>query len=112
MCTVTFLPRKRGYLLGMNRDELRTRARGLPPAIHRVDSCSALYPSEPGGGTWISLNNSGVTFALINWYAAPRRVTTKVVSRGSVITSIRMADAPEVVASGLAKLPLPKLNPF
>jgi len=112
MCTVTLIARKRGYLLGMNRDEKRARPKGLPPSERRINGHSVIYPSEPGGGTWISLNNSGVTLALINWYSVSRRVTTNPVSRGEVIPSISIADTPDLVDRAFSNLPLLGINPF
>jgi len=112
MCTVTLIARKRGYLLGMNRDEKRARPKGLPPSEKRINGLRIIYPFEPSGGTWISLNDSGVAFALINWYSVSRRITTNPVSRGEVIPSMSTADSAEFVEVGLAKLPLPSINPF
>jgi hypothetical protein len=37
MCTVTFMPSRTGYCLGMNRDEKRARAGGLLPALRHID---------------------------------------------------------------------------
>ena len=112
MCTVTFLPRKRGYALAMNRDEKLTRATGLPPAKNLINGCAVLAPSEPGGGTWIALNDSGVTFALINWYSITARVKIETVSRGKVVNATCAAKTPDVAAAALARLPLQRINPF
>ena len=112
MCTVTLIARKRGYLLGMNRDEKRARPKGFPPSQKEIDGHRVIYPSEPRGGTWISLNNSGVTLALINWYSVSRRITTNPVSRGEVIPSISTADSPDLVDRAFSNLPLLSINPF
>jgi hypothetical protein len=112
MCTVTLIARERGYLLGMNRDEKRSRPKGLPPSERSIQDRRAIYPSEPGGGTWISLNDSGVTLALINWYSVPRRVSNDPISRGEIIPSMNAAESPDVVDRALSKLPLPRINPF
>jgi hypothetical protein len=112
MCTVTFIARKRGYLLAMNRDEKRTRAIGLPPKPRTIGHHRVICPSEPGGGTWIALNDSGVTLALINWYSVPGRVKDGAVSRGEIIPGLASAESGEAVASGLAALPLSHINPF
>ncbi len=82
MCTVSFIARRHGYLLAMNRDEQLTRAEGLPPKIVHVGERKVICPSEPGGGTWIAVNDAGVTFALINWYSVQARVQKNPVSRG------------------------------
>jgi len=59
MCTVTFIARQTGYCLGMNRDEMLTRPTGLTPKRLKVDGCAVIGPSEPGGGTWITVNDHG-----------------------------------------------------
>jgi hypothetical protein len=112
VCTVTLIACKKGYLLGMNRDEKRSRPKGLSPSERSVEDRRVIYPSEPGGGTWISLNDSGVTLALINWYSVHQRVTTNPVSRGEIIPSITTAESPDPVDSAFSKLLLPRINPF
>ena len=93
MCTVTFIARKRGYALGMNRDEKLTRVQGLPPSERLVEGRRVICPSEPGAGTWISLNETGVTFALINWYSITARVYGTATSRGEVVAAVSAMDA-------------------
>jgi len=112
MCTVTFLPRPTGYALAMNRDEKRARPPGLPPARKTIAGCVVVYPFEPGGGTWVALNERGATLALINWYAVSARVQDDPVSRGVIIPALSTAATPAMVGSGLARLPLERINPF
>jgi Transport and Golgi organisation 2 len=112
MCTVTFSPRKQGYALGMNRDEKLTRASGLPPSKKLINGRAVLSPSEPGGGTWIALNNSGVTFALINWYSITAQATADSVSRGEVVRAVSGLDSFDSASVILEKLPLKRINPF
>jgi hypothetical protein len=112
MCTVSFIARKNGYALAMNRDEKLARVSGLPPKLRKVDGCAVLCPSEPGGGTWIALNDSGATLALINWYSVNAQVQGDAVSRGEIVNSVSAAGGKERVASTLARLPLAKINPF
>ena len=106
------MPRRRGYCLGMNRDEKRTRAKGLPPAIRNIDDRRVLYPSEPTGGTWIALNDKGVSFALVNWYSVPAKAEGNVLSRGAIIPRFGGANSPALADAGLADLPLNRFNPF
>jgi hypothetical protein len=112
MCTVTFIARKRGYCLGMNRDEKGTRPPGVPPRKKRLNGCTVLAPSEPGGGTWISVNDRSVTFALINWYSISARAGGNAVSRGEVVSSVSVAGSSESAQSILFQLPLERINPF
>ncbi len=94
MCTVTFIPRRRGYCLGMNRDEKLTRPAGVPPKRQMMNGRAVISPAEPGGGTWIAVNDHGATLALINWYSITARVGGKAVSRGEVINSMSSAISP------------------
>ncbi|MDB6019562.1 MAG: hypothetical protein JWR19_4051 [Pedosphaera sp.] len=112
MCTVSFIPRSRGYGIAMNRDERLTRVTALPPAQHRLGNRNVLFPSEPGGGTWIGLNDAGVCLALINWYSVPKHVADETISRGMVAKSALEADTLGVVDQIIASLPLARVNPF
>ena len=112
MCTVTFTPRKRGYALAMNRDEQQSRVTGLPPSKQVIHGRAVLAPTEPGGGTWIALNDGGVTFALINWYSITARVKGEAISRGQVVIGTSAANTPDDAELALHELRLPKMNPF
>jgi hypothetical protein len=112
MCTVTFIAQQRGYCLGMNRDEKLTRPTGLPPKVKKVNGRAVISPSEPGGGTWIAVNDHGATLALINWYSITARVSGKPVSRGKVINSMSAAISPDFADAALQGLPLNRINPF
>ena len=112
MCTVTFIARKRGYCLGMNRDEKLTRPTALPPRKRTVNGRAVFAPSEPGGGTWIALNDQGATLALINWYSIKARVGRNTVSRGEVVNSVSAAISSDATDAALHGLPLNRINPF
>ncbi len=112
MCTVTFIARKRGYAVGMNRDEKFTRPTGLPPKRKLLNGHIVISPSEPGGGTWIAVNDGGVTLALINWYSVSARVGGNAVSRGEVVHAVSPALSPDVAEATLRGLPLQRINPF
>jgi len=112
MWTVTFIARKRGYCLGMNRDEKLTRPTGLPPKTKKVNGRAVISPSEPGGGTWIAVNDHGATLALINWYSITAEVGGKAVSRGEVVNAVSAATSPDSTDDAIAGLPLSRMNPF
>jgi Transport and Golgi organisation 2 len=112
MCTVTFSPRKHGYALVMNRDEKLTRPTGRPPAEIVINGRRVVAPSEPGGGTWISVSDIGVAFALINWYSIPAWVGGKPVSRGEVVRAVGSCTTAALAAKNLELLPLKYINPF
>lgn len=112
MCTVTFIARRRGYALGMNRDEKLTRVIGRPPKRSRREGRAVLCPSEPGGGTWIVVNDGGTTLALINWYSVTARVVQTGVSRGEVVNAVSAAISPAAAETILRAMPLLRINPF
>jgi hypothetical protein len=112
MCTVTFIARRNGYALGMNRDEKLTRISALPPARYHLGKRDAIFPSEPQGGTWIGVNDARITFALINWYSVSARVTGQTVTRGQIVKSALPLDSPDLVNETLKHAPLNCVNPF
>src|SRR6185369_10106006 len=112
MCTVTFIPRRTGYCLAMNRDEKRTRPKGLAPVQRNVDGRLVVYPSEPSGGTWVALNDHGASLALINWYSVKANPRGNIVSRGEIIPAISNASNSAITVAGLTLLPLHHINPF
>ena len=112
MCSVIFSPRQTGYILGMNRDERLTRAIARPPRRWTLGGREVIAPSEPGGGMWIGLNDTGATLALINWYAIPARVTGESISRGEVTKAVLNAATSREVEAGLHSLALSRVNPF
>jgi len=112
MCTVTFIARKNGYALGMNRDEQLARVKALPPSRQEISGRVALFPSEPNGGTWIGINDGGVTFALVNWYSVQTRVSADAVSRGRLVRSALAVNEAESIDQILKGFPLGRTNPF
>ena len=112
MCTLSLVPKAGRFLLGMNRDEQRTRTTALPPAVHRCGDLSALYPYEPGGGTWIGINEAGLCVALINWYSRPRYRGTPAFSRGAIIPRLLACSSLNETERSLRTLPSERLNPF
>jgi hypothetical protein len=112
MCTVIFSPRQRGYLLGMNRDEKRTRPVALPPSLHRAGSRQAIFPREPGGGTWIAANDLGISFALVNWYSIADGRNRGTISRGTVVKFLLECENAREASQTLGRLALAQMNPF
>jgi Transport and Golgi organisation 2 len=112
MCTVSFVPNENGFLLGMNRDESQFRPIALPPEVHGETGEFSIYPSEPGGGTWIGINNSGLCLALINWHAVPTRPFERVVSRGIVVEELIQSRASNGLFGLLQELPIEQMPPF
>jgi len=112
MCTVSFLPRRQGFYLATNRDEKRERFAALAPAIVETETHRAVFPREPTGGTWISVNDAGVCLTLINWHRIERKPKSDILSRGLVIRELAGKCSADEIATSVKKLPLRKLRPF
>src|SRR5215470_3751286 len=102
MCTVSFLPKSKGFYLAMNRDEKQDRFSALAPMILNVERRRAIIPREPTGGTWISTNEAGVCLALINWHRVAREPKHDVVSRGEVVRALAGKSCADDIADGIA----------
>src|SRR5262245_3441937 len=93
MCTVTIVPRggeAGGYRLVTNRDERCDRPGALRPVWHCRRKGRAAYPIDPvGGGTWVGVNDVGLTVALLNRYQRfDGRLNPQAPSRGLIIPAL------------------------
>ena len=109
MCTLTFIPRPGGFVLGMNRDDRYLRPPAIAPAVYQCGSQQALYPVEPGSGTWIGVNQAGLGFAILN-VSLPRG--DKLHSRGEIIPRLAAYCGLEPVAEELSTMNLAGTLPF
>ncbi|OYU54168.1 MAG: hypothetical protein CFE25_16160 [Chitinophagaceae bacterium BSSC1] len=67
MCTVTYIPTNRGYLLTSNRDEHCNRPPAVLPDSKQFQEDGIWYPMDGGaGGSWIALKQGGTTAVLLN----------------------------------------------
>ncbi|MBI1289809.1 hypothetical protein GC173_01005 [bacterium] len=91
MCTLTLHRSGARQLLTFNRDERRSRAGELPPALSRPESGLAIAAPRDGAaqGTWIGVNSRGVAACILNGYRENdqyRHVdSTNNISRGRII---------------------------
>jgi hypothetical protein len=101
MCTVVFISKQDGgYLLGHNRDESTRRRKGQPPNESRRDGTLFISPRDPeGGGTWIGVNQFGLSLCVLNAVqAASIQRPTNPKSRGMIawdLLHLSSADAIE-----------------
>ena len=109
MCTLSFVPRERGYVIAMNRDERTTRSEALPPKIFRIAGKLVAYPHESTGGTWIGSNDHGLTLALLNRgdSSGPKQR-----SRGEIIPALIGAETIQEVGARLHGMHLSGVLPF
>lgn len=72
MCTVSWNSTASSYTVLFSRDEQRTRSLGEPPKIWITESGKFLAPRDPqGGGTWLFVNEHGLTACVLNSYEDP-----------------------------------------
>ncbi len=121
MCTVTLIPRPDGYRLAVNRDELRTRPTAEPPHTFAHDGRRVLYPRDPqGGGTWIAVNDAGLTLTLLNLnetntterVAGNHDTTTNKLSRGLVVPQLAEAASVDEALQMADRLDPTRYAPF
>lgn len=98
MCTLTWLinPDSNGYSLLFNRDERKTRKRAIPPELKVSENgVSFLAPIDAdAGGTWLAVNQYGLTVCLLNYYAAEEPEVKTIHSRGEVV--MKLADCASI----------------
>jgi hypothetical protein len=110
MCTVSWSHESHGgYQLFCNRDEKRTRKDAIEPRLHRVGGTQCIAPLDGDfGGTWIGVNELGVSVCLLNRYGVPRGR----VSRGLLVLEVLgSATAADAVQSAVTR-DLAQFSPF
>ncbi len=114
MCTLSWLPDSSGYWVLFNRDERRTRGPGRRPSRQRRAGVRALSPIDrDAGGTWIGVNQFGVTAAILNRYHdAAIEPTPAKVSRGLLLQSLLDAPSARALIARLEARALRAYLPF
>jgi uncharacterized protein with NRDE domain len=87
MCTMTWFVEPGGYQLFFNRDERKSRRRAELPTCQTNSGVQYLSPTDAdAGGTWIAVNQFGVTVCLLNHYQFEQIETYKNwTSRGEIV---------------------------
>jgi len=89
MCTLTWVKDASSYEVFFNRDELLTRSEEIPPSLHLKDKVQFLAPVDPQGqGTWVGVNDRGITLCLANMYPSQRKEGKLYKSRGQLLWSL------------------------
>lgn len=108
MCTASWHSRPGGgYEFWFSRDEQRRRSIAEPPRVRECAGISWLAPKDPdGGGTWIAVNQAGLTLALLNAYdvETPSPPTGPLTSRGLLIPELAAAQDSDAVGKTLETL--------
>jgi uncharacterized protein with NRDE domain len=90
MCTVSWIHQDGGYQLLCNRDERCARKPALPPRLQGRGEVRFIAPVDgEHGGSWIGVNQFGLSLCLLNRYQDRERETTEpMVSRGLVLLEL------------------------
>ncbi|HEY0385093.1 MAG TPA: NRDE family protein [Pyrinomonadaceae bacterium] len=126
MCTVSWLRQDDGYQLFCNRDERRTRKAASEPTIHeRAGVCFIAPVDGDHGGSWIGVNEYGLSLCLLNLYPqlpeanscrrpAPqdRAAPQDFRSRGSLLIELLDCTSSAAVKDRLLAATLSRFQPF
>lgn len=112
MCTVTWIHQPGGYHLLCNRDEKLTRSAALAPTVIRRGGVKYVAPVDAEfGGTWLSVNEFGVSVCLLNGRAEARTIPA-VRSRGLLLRELAWASTAGKCVLWLKQLDLNPFAPF
>lgn len=94
-----------GYTVWFNRDELKTRPVASPPEKRELDGVAFLSPRDPrGGGTWMLVNDRGITLCLLNRWGDQSRCLDSPRSRGRLVWEMGGVFSLDEVAEKLGDL--------
>lgn len=111
MCTVTYIPYKRGCFLTSSRDESVLRPNALPPDMHQYNGTGVVYPRDAkANGSWIAFTQHGNSAVLLNG-GFEKHIPTPPYrkSRGLVFLDIISHPQPEFCFLGMS---LEQIEPF
>jgi hypothetical protein len=116
MCTVSWLHTPDGYHLLCNRDELHTRKRASVPSIQQRQCIRFIAPADGDhGGSWIAVNEFGLTFCLLNRYGCGARygeTKARYQSRGLLVMSLVDCQSLVEVRTRINQFELEEFQPF
>ena len=115
MCTVSWRRDQQNYDLFFNRDELNSRAAEQPPISSQQNGVSYIAPRDGDhGGTWLLVNEFGLTVCLLNDYSNPWRppASSPRFSRGHLVLACAAAEHHDAVFATIRSQPLAQTLPF
>lgn len=105
--------RSDGYELFCNRDESRTRLPALPPTRQQRNGVTFVAPRDADArGSWIGVNELGLTLCLLNLYPASDAQPKLPVSRGVLLMSLLDCRSQTEVARRLNTILFKRFKPF
>ena len=113
MCTATWTRIPGGYDFFFNRDERRTRMPARAPSIHERNGVSFIAPIDgDAGGTWLAVNQHGLTLGILNHYPAEPAAPAAQASRGLLVLDLADAASTAEVLARLTSRQLASYRPF
>jgi hypothetical protein len=111
MCTVSWFHETGGYQLFCNRDEKKTRAEASGPRVYTRDGVRFVAPRDnQAGGTWIALNECGVTLCVLN--GVPAGPVQPLWSRGRLAWELIASRSLGDLLQGLQRCDFQRYAPF
>ena len=114
MCTVSWLHQKGSYLLLCNRDERHTRKPASAPQLGRLRGVSFIAPVDGDhGGSWIGVNQFGLTLCLLNSYRVANSTADRVyTSRGLLLRDLLDCQNIQQIIERVSSMKLEPFQPF
>jgi hypothetical protein len=115
MCTASWLCDGDGYHLLFNRDEKLTRKEATRPRVSTTAGVRFLAPVDGDfGGTWIAVNEFGVTVCLLNGanLTGPETPVMRSKSRGLLILEVMTARSADAASALVRATDLSEFQPF
>ncbi len=117
MCTATWIVREHGYDLFFNRDERVTRLPAEPPQMRERSTRRFIAPLDAdAGGTWIAVNQHGLSLCLLNYYNYNERFADRAerhfTSRGLLVSRLIDSVDGHTVRQRLKRLNMREYRPF
>jgi len=113
MCTVSWIHHPGGYELFCNRDELLTRKTATPPMILEINGVKVIAPQDGDfGGSWISVNEYGLSLSLLNLYETAIFSKGRFISRGLLLMELAECRSVEQLITRLPEIRLNRFQPF
>jgi len=116
MCTVSWIRQAGGYRLFCNRDEKHTRRAALPPTVRERRGVRFIAPLDGAyGGTWIGVNQFGLSLCLLNRYpdeAVPSMDAEGYLSRGLLPVELIDCRTRSQTQSRVEQIDLAHFRPF
>lgn len=112
MCTVTWVHQDGGYHLLCNRDEKLTRGPAFAPAVFMRGGIRYIAPVDSDcGGTWLTVNELGLSLCLLNG-EAPVRQVRPIRSRGLLLPELAWTESSAECCLRIQHLDLRQFSPF